>query len=99
MRKMPTRHIGDLPCHELSKKGHTEHSVCNNAIQSNAVRGLLVKMDRIVVAGCLGVATKLLLRNGRFDQRGKLLARGCMQNTHRLSPCGAKKGYKTGGSI
>src|SRR6266568_4769532 len=75
--------VGKLSRDELPKKGHAEHAMGNDAIQANSMCGLLIQVNRIVVARRIGVAMKLLLRNRRFDKWRKLLANGCIQNTHK----------------
>src|SRR6266581_4239883 len=77
---------------KLSKKGHTEHAMGDNAIQANAMCSFFIKMNGIVVTGCFCIATQLLLCNGRLDQWGKGFTRCCLQNAHKL----ACLPYKTG---
>jgi hypothetical protein len=44
------RNISYLLVNELPKESHSEHAVSNHAIKANSLRGLLIKMNGIVIA-------------------------------------------------
>src|SRR6266568_2083752 len=67
---------------ELPKKGHAEHSMSDNAIQADTVRSLFIKMNRIVIAGCIGIALKLFPGNRWLHKWRKFFTDSCAQNAH-----------------
>src|SRR6266516_3281450 len=68
--KVGIGYSGKLFGDKLSEEGHTEHAVSDDVIQAYLAGSLRVEMDGIVIAGCLSVATQLLLGNRWLDQGG-----------------------------
>src|SRR5579884_3643382 len=77
--------ISDLLGDELSQEGHTEHAMSDHAIQADATSGLGIKMDGVMIARRVGVASKLLLANRRLDEWRQHIAAGGGKNIHRCT--------------
>ena len=77
--EMSQKRLGNtsnLLLYKLPEKGHAQHAVCNHTIKPHIVRSLFAQVNGVVITRCLRIATKLLLRNRRFDQWSKLLTNG-----------------------